>query len=269
MLPIRSEKTYKEGAVATISVHDRRGRRLGTVYLGQMPQAHQTTLSAQLTRLLNEVLDEWDGCWPRLAYITDAGHHPTEYFDTVLSQMKHPRHPGRLMPWIRIVDYYHACEYVARLAEVLFEDPREAHAWQQRMRRWLQDEPNAVFRILHSAARRRFDRPLRGQAEAAYQKAYGYLHRHKAFMDYREYRRRGLPIGSGVTEATCKTVFTQRFKESGMSWGIEGGGVILTLRLATMSQVWETVYRNYLTTQPLPTLATKPPTSNQCYAKAA
>ena len=31
-----------------------------------------------------------------------------------------------------------------------------------------------------------------------------------------------------------------------MSWEIEGGGVILTLRLATMSQVWETVYRNHL-----------------------
>jgi hypothetical protein len=37
MLPIRGEATYKEGAVATIAVFDRRGRRLGTVYLGQMP----------------------------------------------------------------------------------------------------------------------------------------------------------------------------------------------------------------------------------------
>ena len=88
-------------------------------------------------------------------------------------------------------------------------------------------------------------------------------------MDYREYRRLGLPIGSGITEAACKTVFTQRFKESGMSWGIEGGGVILTLRLATMSQVWESVYRNYLASRPLPRLATKTPTSNQSYAKAA
>ena len=88
-------------------------------------------------------------------------------------------------------------------------------------------------------------------------------------MDYQEYRRLGLPIGSGITEAGCKTVFTQRFKESGMSWGIEGGGVILTLRLATLSRVWETVYRNYLASRPLPTLATKTPTCNKGYAKAA
>lgn len=269
MLPIRNEQTYKEGAVGTLTVYDRRGRRLGTIYLGQMPEAYQTTLSEELTRLLTELLEEWDGRWPRLAYITDAGYHPTEYFDNVLSQMEHPRHLGRLLEWTRIVDFYHATEYLAKLAQVLFDDPRAAHAWQRRVRSWLKREPNAVFRILHSAAKYHSERKLTVQEEEAYRKAYQYLNNHKAHMDYQEYRRRGLPIGSGITEAACKTVFTQRFKESGMSWGIEGGSVILTLRLATMSQVWETVYRQYLTTRPLPALATKPPTSNQCYAKAA
>ncbi|NJN52481.1 MAG: hypothetical protein HC809_12715 [Gammaproteobacteria bacterium] len=94
MLPIRNEKTYKEGAVATVTVYDRHGRRWGTMYLGQMPEAYQTTLSEELTRLVTELLEQWDGCWPRLAYLTDAGYHPTEYFDNVLSQMEHPRHPA-------------------------------------------------------------------------------------------------------------------------------------------------------------------------------
>lgn len=269
MLPIRNEKTYKEGAVATVTVYDRRGRRLGTMYLGQMPEAYQTRLSEELTRLVAQLLEEWDGRWPRLVYITDAGYHPTEYFDNALSQMEHPRHPGRLLEWTRIVDFYHATEYLAKLAAVLFDDPRAAHGWQRRMRRWLKHEPNAVFRILHSAAKHRSELRLTDKEEEAYRKAYQYLNNHKTHMDYQTYRRLGLPIGSGITEAACKTVFTQRFKESGMSWGIEGGGVILTLRLATMSQVWETVYRQYLTTRPRPTLATNRPTSNQCYAKAA
>jgi hypothetical protein len=50
-------------------------------------------------------------------------------------------------------------------------------------------------------------------------------------MDYEGYRRRGLPIGSGVTEAACKTVFTQRFKRSGMRWGRASGQVLLDLRV--------------------------------------
>ena len=269
MLPIRNEKTYKEGAVATVTVYDRRGRRLGTMYLGQMPEAYQTTLSEELTRLVAELLEEWDGRWPRLVYITDAGYHPTEYFDNALSQMEHPRHPGWLMEWTRIVDFYHATEYLAKLAAVLFDDPRAAHGWHRRMRRWLKHEPNAVFRILHSAAKYRSELKLTDKEEGAYRKAYQYLNNHNTHMDYQTYRHLGLPIGSGITEAACKTVFTQRFKESGMSWGIEGGGVILTLRLATMSHVWETVYRQYLTTRPQPTLATNRPTRNQCHAKAA
>jgi len=179
MLPMRDEQTYKEGAVGTITVYDRRGRRLGTVYLGQMPEALQMTLSEELTRLVTELLAEWDGRWPRLiymlyiccihhayvlcpfhshrvymlAYITDAGYHPTEYFDNVLRPMEHPRHPGRLLEWFRVVDFYHATEYLAKLSQVLFDDPRAGHAWQRRMRRWLKRESNAAFRILHSAAK--------------------------------------------------------------------------------------------------------------------
>ena len=46
MLPIRGKGTYKEAATATVSVFDRRGKRLGTIYLGQMPESGQGTLSA-------------------------------------------------------------------------------------------------------------------------------------------------------------------------------------------------------------------------------
>lgn len=43
-LPMRGD-AYKEGAAATLTVFDRRGKQLGTVYLGQMPQPGQGTLS--------------------------------------------------------------------------------------------------------------------------------------------------------------------------------------------------------------------------------
>jgi len=269
MLPIRGEKTYKEGAVATLTVYDRRGRRIGTVYLGQMPEAYQTTLSEQLTRLLREVLDEWDGTWPRLVYVTDAGWHPTEYYDNVLSNLTHPRRPGRLMEWTWVVDFYHACEYITKLSQVLFDDPRAGHAWSRKMRKVLKHKPNGVFRVLHSAAKYRHDYVLTKKEEEIYRSAYGYLKKHRASMHYAEYRRRGLPIGSGVTEAGCKTVFTQRFKESGMSWGLEGGAVILTLRVARLSGVWEVAFAEYLNHRPTATLPTNNTPTENNYAKAA
>ncbi|MBO9482778.1 hypothetical protein [Salinisphaera sp. G21_0] len=41
---------------------------------------------------------------------------------------------------------------------------------------------------------------------------------------------KSLLIGSGVIEAACKTLVTQRMKCSGMRWRNPGGQVILTLR---------------------------------------
>ena len=49
-------------------------------------------------------------------------------------------------------------------------------------------------------------------------------------MDYAEAAQRGLPIGSGVVEAACKTLVTERLKRSGMRWREAGGQAILTLR---------------------------------------
>jgi hypothetical protein len=61
-----------------------------------------------------------------------------------------------------------------------------------------------------------------------------------------------LPIGSGITEAACKVVFTQRLKRSGMSWTVAGGQVILDLRVIRLSGVGHAVHQRYLASKPLP-----------------
>src|ERR1017187_10921794 len=61
-----------------------------------------------------------------------------------------------------------------------------------------------------------------------------------------------LPIGSGVTEAACKTVFTQRLKQSGMTWKLEGGQWIVDLRVIKLSGLWSQVYQAYLQAKMLP-----------------
>jgi hypothetical protein len=256
MVPIRNEETAKEAAVATVSVYDRRGRRLGTVYLGEMPQAQQVRLSDELTALLRGVLGGCVGPLPRLVYLTDAGYHQTVYFEEVLSRMENPRRPGQRLAWQWIVDYWHAAGYVSRLAGVLFRDDQARQAWSQRMRQVLKEQDRGVLRVLASAAQYQGKRDLTAEQEEDYWQAYDYLLRHAKEMRYSEYRRVKLPIGSGVTEAGCKVVFTQRFKESGMTWSREGGEVILRLRLAVLSGVWEQVYTDYLKQRPLVSLAT-------------
>ena len=61
-------------------------------------------------------------------------------------------------------------------------------------------------------------------------------------MDYAEYLRQGLPIASGVIEAACKTLVTQRMKRSGMAWRQPGGQGILTIRSLIQSDRWQAAW---------------------------
>ena len=257
MLPMRNCKNYREGAAATVSVLDRRGKRLGTVYLGQMPESGQVRLSAELTALLTDVLRQWKGALPRLVYVTDCGHHPTEYFQQVLAKMKHPLDPNVPLKWEWVADYYHACQYITKLAEAIFGPRRAAWAWAAKQRRVLKSKPNGVFRVLRSAGA---FKALRGvvKNEVDYESAYAYLRQRVATMGYAELHRRCLPIGSGVTEAACKILFTQRMKQSGMKWTIAGGESILTLRTILLSGVWKQASLSRLQAVVIP----QPPTRN-------
>ena len=57
-------------------------------------------------------------------------------------------------------------------------------------------------------------------------------------MHYAAYQRQHFPIASGVMEAACKTLVTQRLKGSGMAWTMAGGQAILTLRSLLQSDRW-------------------------------
>ena len=243
---IRHDKKYREAATATLAVLDRRGRRLGTVYLGHMPEPGQGTLAQQLTALLTDVLHGWQGPLPRLQYVTDGGYHPNEYFVETLQNMVHPR-TGQKLEWQWVVDYYHACQYVTKIAEVLFgKETQGAAAWAAKMRRWLRDKKDGIARVLHSAAAHAWRLEFTPEEQEAYDDAYGYLQKRQGWMDYWTYRRHGLAIGSGITEAACKTLFTQRFKQSGMKWSLEGGQVVVNLRIIWLSQLWSKVFDAYL-----------------------
>jgi hypothetical protein len=268
-VPIRKDKKYREAATATLAVLDRAGRRLGTVYLGQMPEPGQGTLGQQLTALLAAVLHAWHGPLPRLQYVTDGGHHPNEYFVETLQNMVHPR-TGQPLAWQWVLDYYHACQYLTKIAEALFgKETQAAVAWAAKMRRWLRDKKDGIARVLHSAAAHAWRLEFTPEEQAAYDDAYYYLHQRQGLMDYWSCRRHGLAIGSGITEAACKTLFTQRFKQSGMKWSLEGGQVVVNLRVIWLSRLWNELFDAYLYHLSQPQTGTKDPVEATCHEIAA
>jgi hypothetical protein len=231
---------YEVATTATLTVSDRRGQRLGTVYLAYAPELGQQTMTGELTALLDEVLRQWDGPLPRLAYITDAGDSETQYYRRVLKKLRHPR-TGQRLTWQWIVDFYHAAQRLTTMGEALFGPGREASAWAARMRKLLK-KPNGPFRVLHAAAARKCRCAMPAARKKLFRQAYNYLRTRTHHMQYADFRGLGLPIGSGVTEAACKTVFTQRLKLSGMRWSGPGAQTLLNLRVLLLSGLWDEVY---------------------------
>lgn len=236
---------FETASVGTVTVYDRRGHRLGSVYLGFVPESKQGSLSARLTALVREVLRRWDGPLPELAYVTDAGDNETQYYQQVLRRMKHPRTEARLN-WTRVVDYYHASQRLWTMAEALFGPQSPAgKAWARRMCHLLK-EPNGPSRVLHSAGALRSTAKLSKTRAANFERAANYIRERTDEMRYHDFKKRGLPIGSGVTEAACKTVVTQRLKLSGMRWKRLGAQPILDLRTLVLSGIWHATYRRHL-----------------------
>jgi hypothetical protein len=243
-------RQYKNGAfeiatVATITIFDRSGKRLTTVYLAWQPELGQAAMSEMLTSLLAEVLKQWHGPLPTLSYITDSGSNESSYYRQVLERMCHPR-TGKHLVWQRVADYYHAAERVWKMSEMLFGKKNKRYQrWARRMLRLLK-KPNGPKRVLHSAATHKARRKLGKKRLKEFHTAYNYIRNRTKWMQYSQFKNRHIPLGSGITEAACKTVYTQRLKLSGMSWKNEGAQQILSLRTIHLSGIWSTTYDMHL-----------------------
>jgi len=253
---VQTRPCWEEASCGTLAVYDRSRHRLGTVYLGEMPESDQPTMTARLTHVITGVLTKLDRYVPKLRYLTDAGSHPRAYFRQVLEPMRHPT-SGAPLDWSWGVDFYHACEYVSKLACALFGAGEAASSWAAKQRQTLRTNAGGVARVVQRAAQQKRRRGLKG-TKKDYNSAINYLKTYCPYMDFAARRRAGDPIGSGITEAGCKVIFNQRLKQSGMRWHPETGQHIVDLRTAVRGGLWSSIWRRLISQDDdLPSIAHK------------
>jgi len=124
------------------------------------------------------------------------------------------------------LDFFHASEHLhAAIAAAYGDGTRETRYRFEELRDALRDDHDGVERVIRAIDYLRKKHPRRD----ALRQCAAYFRKHRHRMQYASLVKRGLPIGSGVVEAACKTLVAQRLKLSGMRWG-RGAQAILTAR---------------------------------------
>jgi hypothetical protein len=136
----------------------------------------------------------------------------------------------------QIVDLFHAREHLhslTRSLEFMLGDRRDA--W---LAARLEDLDYGDIDSIEAAVR---EYPLEGIKKEETEKELGYFLNNAPRMRYHWFRSRGLFVGSGVVEASCKTTVGQRLKQAGMHWTVSGADAIIALRCRQASSTWEAV----------------------------
>ena len=230
---------YQEVGCGTVSFYDAEGERLATRKLGRMPESGKTTLKSMLGAELHCALDQRpdltvvkvaDGAADNWTFLTDELPNGEE-----------------------VLDFFHAAEHLSAACDAAFgEGHARGRAFFEKWRTTLREDREGVAKVIRALSHQIARHPTRRKLRVVRT----YFRRNAHRMRYAELRGRCLPIGSGVVEAACKTLATQRLKRSGMRWRHDGGQAVLTLRSLIQSdrfeRAWELLAATYRKTVAVP-----------------
>jgi hypothetical protein len=221
---------YKEVGCGTVSLYDQEAERLQTVRYARMPESKKVTLQQQLETEVVNIL----ALSPDLlrVHLADGAKDNWRLMKDIESHL-----PTPLQTPIEIVDFYHGCDHLKNGCDATWgESTQESKDYFERLKIWLKEAEDGAERIIRTL---RFQCSLaKGNKRKRLEAELTYFRNQQPRMHYAEYIRQNLPIASGVMEASCKTLVTQRLKRSGMAWTQTGGQAILTLRSLIQSHRW-------------------------------
>ena len=187
---------YREVGCGTLSFYDSAGERLSTLRCGRMPETKKATLKEMLSAKVEAALKQRPDL--RLVKLADAAPDNWSFLGQLAPQAASSEQ--RAASSEELVDFFHAAEQLQAATDAAYGENARGRAQYEKQRHVLRHEHGGVERVIRAL------RYLRGK------------HPRRKRMDYAGAAQRGLPIGSGVMEAACKTLVTEPLKRSGMRW---------------------------------------------------
>ena len=206
------DEGYRQVMVGTVALYDADGERLHTTYVAQAPERGKAAFYQKMDREISEITARFPQA--RVAAVADGAHDHWTWLEERSS-------------W-QIVDFWHVSEYLAGVAPAMERGKARQECWLADACHRIKHQSGEAAVILAAMEQALVSEKTSGRQ--ALEKAISYFRNHLPRMNYAVHRAMGLPIGSGVTEAACKSVVKERMSGSGMKWTSFGAQHILALR---------------------------------------
>lgn len=232
------QRNYRMAWCGAVTLHDEDGEALHTIRYGRMPGLDPDSFTLGLANDVYHILQQRPDL--DLVSLGDGAHEIWDLLDAHVNADTVGKEPHRL------IDFWHVVEKLAPAAKGIGADEWRTvlEEWKSRLRRRSKAAAEILDELQASGCEESEyadDRPVH--------EAITYLTNHGHRMNYAAARRRGLGIGSGNMEATCKTLVSVRMKRSGSRWKVGTGEDVMRLRAWALSDRWEPAMERLLATQ--------------------
>jgi hypothetical protein len=205
---------YREASCATLSFCDAKGDLLGALRMARAPETKKATLKKMLVDEVSAVVR----AHPELK-VMKVADGALDNWDFLTS--------NALPEGEQALDFFHASEHLHHaLANVYGDGTHQTRFRYETLRDTLRDEQDGADKVIRALKHLASKHPRKDVVK----RELAYFRKNRKRMDYAALKAKGFMIGSGVVEAACKTLVTQRLKQSGMRWSVPGAQAILTPR---------------------------------------
>jgi len=233
------DSRYEEASCGTLTFYNVEGEPLATRRHGRMPEHKKMTLKAFLKNELSHAIN----CQPdlQIVKIADGAKDNWTFLDQALPQ------------GTSVLDFYHAAEHLKKAFEIIYGvKSLDATIEFTKYRSILRHDERGIEKIIQHLSYQLKKHPKKDSLKTEL----NYFKNNKQRCWYLKVAEANLPIGSGIVEATCKSLVSQRLKLSGMCWKENGGQAILTFRSLLQSELfdlaWKLLSKEYISDIKLP-----------------
>jgi hypothetical protein len=222
-------RVYRMAYVATISFCNAQGESLHTIRYGCTACGDVYALGQSILGDVLAALKQRPDL--HVGFVCDGAHENWTLLESLFTNDAVGKEPTFL------IDYWHLIEKLSAAARVAYAPSRLT----QVMDGWRvlllvsATAASAIAQVLASTGHEF----LRVGTTCPVHDAITYLTNHAARMNYAAARKKGLPIGSGVVEAACKSLIEVRMRRPGARWKANSAGNLLHLRCLTLSDRWD------------------------------